>query len=121
MITPSDIMGSEIWVHISFVAFNVLDFLRVIRDEGFHTLTYEHSYLGIQQQKEMKKVKRMAITFEEETKNNEEDPDGSYPSIKTSLTKEFWFKRHKDLDMPLVANIMAFAFQVKISFKNFYF
>jgi hypothetical protein len=113
MVTPQEIMGSEIWIHISFVVFNVLDFLRTIREEGFSTSTYEHSFLGIQQQKEVKKTKRMAITFEEETKNNEEDPEGSYPSIKTSLTKEFWFKRHKDLDMPLIANIMGFAFQVK--------
>lgn len=90
MLTPFMHQGTELWVHFSFICMMSNEMLLHLRNKSF-----------IENKNNNKK------SDFEENKNNANKVE--FPKLDDTLTKDFWFKQKKNIDVTTMANIMAYT------------
>lgn len=94
MLTPFMHQGTEIWVHVSFISMMINEMLSYLK--SFHSETNKEDLAKIPEESKM--------SLSEEKKDNSE-----FPRLNDTLTKEFWFKSKKDIDITTMANVLAYT------------
>lgn len=88
MLSPFAHQGSELWVHLAFICQLINEMLAELKTQWARA-----------------NEKEEAGRMPEENKKE----GGEYPVLNDTLTKDFWFKQRKEIDISTMANIIAYT------------
>jgi hypothetical protein len=99
MLSPFLHQGTELWIQLSFICMMINEMLLYLKN-----IFLSSPANGI--------IKDEVSKMHEENKMNafeEKKETSEYPKLDDTLTKDYWFKVKKDIDIGTMANILAYT------------
>ena len=96
MLNPFMHQGTDLWTHLSFICMMINEMLLYIKNMQSNTTIESKDNDG-------------KISEENPNKFEEKKENAEYPKLDDTLTKDFWFKQKKQIDIQTIANIMAYT------------